>query len=83
LRVPGAVDFDDQPRHPRQVTRTLLDELHTGQLRQGDRIRDRYLGARPGIEIERQRQLGLTTDRIEIAQKIALRRRTGERPQRR
>ncbi len=37
----------------------------------------------PGIEIERDRQLGLASDRLEIGDQIGLGRRAGERPQRR
>jgi hypothetical protein len=81
--VTGAVDLDDQPRHPRQIARAFLDELHPRQFGERDGIGDRNVGARTGIEIEGERQAGLARYFLEIADEIALRRRAGERPQRR
>ena len=81
--VTRAVDLDDEAGHPRQIARALLDELHAGKLRQGDGVRNGHVGAGPGIEIERDGQIGLARDRLEIGDEIGLRGRPGERAHRR
>ena len=57
--VAGAIDLDDQPRHAREIARAFLDELHARQLGERDGVGNRHVGAGAGIEIERDRQLGL------------------------
>src|SRR4029079_15184343 len=79
----GAVDLDDQSGHACEVARAFLDELHLRKLGDRNGIRDRDVGAGPRIEIERDRQFGFAADRLEIGYQVALRRWTGEWPERR
>jgi hypothetical protein len=81
--VPGSIDLDDEPRHPRQIARALLDELHAGKLGERDGVGNGHVGAGAGIEIERDGELGLAPDRFEIGDEIGLCGRAGERTHRR
>ena len=63
-RMAGPIDLDNQPGYSREVTRALLDELHAREPGERDGIGDRRVGAWPGVEIKRDRKIGLAFDRL-------------------
>ena len=82
-RVSRPIDLHDQAGDAGEIAGALLDELHAGQPGERDRVRNGDIGARPGIEIKRDRESGLARHGLEIGDEIGLGRWARKRTQRR
>jgi hypothetical protein len=72
-----------EARDARQIARAFLDELDAREPRQRNGVGNGDVGARSGVEIERDRQAGFPGHRLEIGDEIVPGRRAREGPLRR